>query len=130
MTESIQAMGGMMSADAMAQMKEKMFTKLDGNSDGSLDRAEMESFAEELSQKTGQEVSVDEFVSSLDTDGDGVVSQDEFMAGKPPKPPEKTGNTTDTFNQYQSRVDGNDTTQTLLDMLSESDEDESINILA
>ncbi|MFZ5979382.1 MAG: EF-hand domain-containing protein [Candidatus Zixiibacteriota bacterium] len=135
MTESIHAMSGMMSTEAMAQMKEKMFTKLDSDGDGALNRTELESFAEELSQKSGQTVDLDEFISSLDSDGDGIVSQDEFMTGgptaPPPPPPQETeSDTSNTLAQYLSRIDGDDTTQTLLEMLNESVQDESINILA
>lgn len=135
MTESIQAMGGMMSTEAMAQMKEKMFTKLDSDGDGSLNKTELETFAEELSEKSGGEVNIDEFISSLDSDGDGVVTEEEFMAGKPmgpppPPPPDSESEATDTLTQYLSRSDEDDSTLTLLDMLSSSEENESIDIIA
>ncbi|MBI4775513.1 MAG: EF-hand domain-containing protein [Deltaproteobacteria bacterium] len=63
------------------------FEKLDSDGDGSLDKVEISSMAEKLAQKTGESVDADEIVSKLDTDGDGLVSQEEFEAGRPEGPP-------------------------------------------
>jgi Ca2+-binding EF-hand superfamily protein len=80
--------GGFMYPTQMAAMRAQMgnpFDELDSNGDGSLDETELGSFAEKVSEMTGQ--SVDEIVSELDTDEDGLVSQEEFEAGRPEGPP-------------------------------------------
>jgi Ca2+-binding EF-hand superfamily protein len=61
---------------------EDFFTKLDQNQDGSLDTTELKTFAEKLSGRTGQTVDEATLLSMLDTNRDGIIGKDEFIAGK------------------------------------------------
>lgn len=74
------------SSDMMLQMREKMFTKTDANGDGQIDKTEMEAFASQMAERTGREVDSEDIFQQGDTDGDGVLSRDEFMALRPPGP--------------------------------------------
>ncbi len=65
-----------------------LFSKVDNNSDGSIDASELKAFADKIKSDTGQDVS--ERLGKLDTDGDDKVSKGEFEAGRP-KGPEGTG---------------------------------------
>lgn len=82
--------GGYMDPAQMAAMRGQMgnpFDKIDSNGDGSIDKTEFSSFADEISERTGRSIDVDQKISELDTDGDGLVSQEEFKAGRPEGPP-------------------------------------------
>ena len=79
--------GATMSTDMMAQMRERMFSKLDGDGDGQINLAQLQ---QEAAEKT-DDVRFSEMVEHLtaaDTDGDGLVSQAEFEAMEPPPRPE------------------------------------------
>lgn len=69
----------------MQRQMEDPFEKHDSNGDGLLDETELSSMAEKISEMTGQ--SVDEIVSELDADEDGLVSEEEFESGRPQGPP-------------------------------------------
>lgn len=75
-------------AKMMAEMRQKMFQRLDQNGDGGLDESELSDVAE----KTGREAS--DILEEYDTNGDGVLDATEAdqMAGEmkphgPPPPP-------------------------------------------
>ena len=72
---------------AMRGRMENPFGKIDTNGDGSLDKTEISSFADKISEMGGQSVDADELVSRLDTNEDGLISQEEFDAGRPEGPP-------------------------------------------
>ncbi len=76
MGSSISGMGGMPSAAQMAQMREKMFSKADANSDGSIDKTE---FAKGAPQGTDSK-KTDEMFAKIDSDGNGKISKDESTA--------------------------------------------------
>lgn len=101
------------STASLSEMRQKMFNKIDTNSDGSIDKAEMSSF---LQQSTTQNTSslVDKIFSKQDTDQNGLISQIESnsameklgqemkegggisaMSGMPPSP-DKVFDTADT----------------------------------
>ncbi len=63
------------------------FKEIDSNGDGSLDSTEIASFADKISEVTGQSVDADQLFSELDTDENGLISQEEFDAGRPEGPP-------------------------------------------
>lgn len=63
------------------------FEKIDSSGDGSLDKAELSAFAGRISEMTGQSVDVDQMVSKLDGDEDGLVSLEEFKTGRPVSTP-------------------------------------------
>lgn len=58
-----------------------LFSKVDSNSDGSVDATEMKAFTDKMKSATGVDSSTS--FASLDTDGNGKLSQTEFDAGKP-----------------------------------------------
>lgn len=83
--------GGYMDPTQMTAMRGKMgnpFDKIDSNGDGSIDKTELCSFDE----MTGRSGDVDQKISELDADDDGLVSQEEFKAGRPKGlPPDMMG---------------------------------------
>lgn len=103
----------------MRSQAENIFEKFDSNGDGSLDETEISAFAEKISEISGQAVDVEGLVSNLDSDEDGLVSEEEFEAGrsqgpKGPPPPmtEMTG----------ASQDGG--IQSLLDILNSSEDED------
>ncbi len=82
---SISAVGG--SSDAWttmrSQMQARMFAKVDSNSDGSVDKAELNSMLSDISKMTGQSQSgnIDDTFKSMDSNGDGKLSSDEMGKG-------------------------------------------------
>ena len=59
-------------------MRHQIFQQLDANGDGALDRDELQTFADVLSQKTGRDISADKVLEKIDANGDGVVAIDEM----------------------------------------------------
>ncbi len=74
---------GVSASDGTQSGEDDIFTKLDTNGDGSLDKAEFE--AGRKAHGHGKPPSPEEVLSKLDTDGDGAISKAEFEAA--PKPP-------------------------------------------
>jgi Ca2+-binding EF-hand superfamily protein len=70
---------------------EEMFAKMDANGDGSVDKAEMQSFSEEIANQDGDTIDITKMFADIDTDSDGKISQDEFLAAKPPEMKEGQG---------------------------------------
>lgn len=58
-----------------------LFAKVDGNSDGSVDQAEMTAFTDKMKAETGRDSPTS--FAKLDSDSDGKLTQDEFDAGRP-----------------------------------------------
>jgi len=70
--------------------KEQMFSKVDADGGGTIDKVELSDFAKELSAKTGIEIDAEEALSTYDADGDGGLSQEEMdtmMKAEMPPPP-------------------------------------------
>ena len=111
----ISGIGSSMDLSQMASMRSQKgnpFKKIDSNGDGSLDKSESVSMAEQISEMTGQSVDADEMFSDLDSDGDGLLSHEEFEAGRPQGPP-----------PGMMKMMGDDSsTQSFLDMLSSTEE--------
>ncbi|MEW5923723.1 MAG: EF-hand domain-containing protein [Candidatus Zixiibacteriota bacterium] len=76
------------SSDMMLQRQQEMFERIDQNSDGQLDQSELQAMADEMSERGGMSIDIGEMLASGDTDGDNMISLEEFQAMKPPKPPE------------------------------------------
>lgn len=65
------------------QDSDDMFSKIDTNQDGSIDKAELTTFSELRAPDGGtafKAPSVDDIFASDDSDGDGTISKDEFQA--------------------------------------------------
>jgi Ca2+-binding EF-hand superfamily protein len=63
---------------ALAEMRQRMFSNADANSDGKISKDEMTKVVANMPQGGP---SVDDIFSKLDTDGDGSITQSEFAAG-------------------------------------------------
>jgi len=61
---------------------EEKFQELDVDGTGSLDLAELQVMAEQLSEMTGMEISAEDMMSKLDVDGNGSLE-----VGEMPEPP-------------------------------------------
>lgn len=72
----------------------EMFTKMDTNGDGSVDKAEFTTFGQQMAGKIGKSNKSEEMFAQIDTDGDGKITQaehDTFVsqmeANRPQGPP-------------------------------------------
>jgi len=114
----ISGIGSSMDLSQMASMRSQMgnpFEKVDSNGDGSLDKNEIVTMTEKISEMTGQSVDANEMLSNLDSDGDGLLSQEEFKAGRPKGPPPGMA----------GMMGGGNSIQSLLDMINGSENDSS-----
>jgi Ca2+-binding EF-hand superfamily protein len=68
-----------------------VFNKIDQDGSGGLDQTEFQTLAGKINEATGQKVDADELFATYDTDGDGVLSEDEtqtaLKANRPGGPP-------------------------------------------
>lgn len=58
------------------------FRQADADGSGTLNKAEVQSFLEVLTEKTGVTVSADDFIAKVDGNGDGTIDTEEFSAGR------------------------------------------------
>jgi len=58
--------------------REQMFSKVDSDGGGTVDKVELSAFAKALQEKTGVEINAEEALTTYDADGDGGLSQDEM----------------------------------------------------
>ncbi len=63
------------------------FSQLDRSGDGKLSEAELSKMAQDISQRTGKDISAEDLRAKLDGNGDGSISLDELKQGKPPRGP-------------------------------------------
>ena len=82
----------MMNSGAM--QRSDPFQKVDSDGDGSVNQSELESFAAQIEETTGQTLDVEEALASYDADGDGGLSEEEMTTfveesgfAPPPPPP-------------------------------------------
>lgn len=71
--------------------REQMFSKVDSDGGGTVDKVELSAFAKALQEETGIEMNAEEALTTYDADGDGGLSQEEMdtmmQASMPPPPP-------------------------------------------
>jgi len=73
---------GTQGAQAKQALQEKLFTKLDADGNGSIDKSELSDFMSFVASAQGTQASdSSQLFSKLDTDGDGAVSQSELADG-------------------------------------------------
>jgi len=94
-------MGGMGGMD-----EEEMFTSIDTDSDGSISKSELSAFFESAPAGNGQTPSVNDIFSQDDSNGDSLISKDEFLSalearkserqGPPPPPSQESATSSDT----------------------------------
>jgi len=63
---------------SMTDMREQMFTRLDTDGDGQIDLAEITATTQETGESDGHFTRMLEGLTAADTDGDGMVSREEF----------------------------------------------------
>ena len=81
---------GYMDMSQMSSMRSQMknpFDEMDTDGNGSLNKSEISSLAEKMSEKTGESVSADDLMARMDSDEDGQVTQEELKSDCPQGPP-------------------------------------------
>ncbi len=71
-----------MSMQGMRQRpgSEERFNKLDADGNGGVDQAELQTMADNISAKTGQEINVEEASATYDANNDGLLDRDEMQS--------------------------------------------------
>jgi EF hand domain-containing protein len=85
MIEAIGSYGGAISQfdpTMMSKLKRPGFEKIDKNENGSLDKTEVLSFVDEVSEKTGRTIDGEKLFDRIDTNQDGLIDKEEFKAGR------------------------------------------------
>ena len=71
-----------LTASRATARKDKLFARADANGDGKVDTSELQTVLDKIASKTGTTAaSASDLMASLDTDGSGSLSQDEFSSG-------------------------------------------------
>jgi Ca2+-binding EF-hand superfamily protein len=71
----------------MKQHRQHMFTEMDTNADGAVDKAEFTAWGKQMAEAIGKPDRSEEMFAQMDADGDGVISQAEAESFTPPAPP-------------------------------------------
>lgn len=71
---------GNMGMGSMRPDPTERFNNADANGDGGLDKGEMQVVVGRISERSGQDISVDDIFSEFDADEDGVLSEQEAEA--------------------------------------------------
>lgn len=69
--------GGFPDSSMITEMRQRMFAKVDGNSDGGITQAEMKSFGAQMGLDESQ---IDDQFAKFDTDGNGAIDAKEHEA--------------------------------------------------
>ncbi len=98
--------GGMssMNAQFLQQAQDDLFSKVDGNGSGGIDKTEFTGFANKVKEHTGDSIDLEEAFSKYDTNEDGSLSSDEmkaFMKENAPSPPGQMSQATSTYGKGQ-----------------------------
>lgn len=114
--------GSQMGVQSMQQFKEKMFSKIDSDGSGGIDKAEFSDLAKKMSEMSGSSPNVDDVYSKYDANGDSSLSMDEmdsFMKDNAPTPPAGMQNAMSTYGMNM----GQDQMSSLLDLLNNQSSD-------
>jgi Ca2+-binding EF-hand superfamily protein len=79
---------------SMQKRHDNLFSKIDSDSSGGIDKVEFSTLAKKLSEDTGNDLTADDVFTTYDSDGDGSLSSDElkaFMKDNAPPPPPPNG---------------------------------------
>ena len=69
-------------AERSAQMKDKMFAKVDADGSGGVDKTELQGMLDHIAEKSGTSLgTADDLFTKLDTNGDGSIGKDELADG-------------------------------------------------
>jgi Ca2+-binding EF-hand superfamily protein len=71
----------------IAKLREQMFSDLDTNGDGQIDADEIAAITSKTGDSDGKAANLAERILALDSDGDGVISREEFESMTPPERP-------------------------------------------
>jgi Ca2+-binding EF-hand superfamily protein len=101
------------------QMQAKLFTQVDTDSSGAVDKTELSGMLSDLSQMTGTKLDSDKLFKSMDSNSDGSLSSDEMATGVESLLTEsastvdfasqrsgQTGSNDDLFSKVDSNADG------------------------
>lgn len=86
--------GNQMNVQSMQQFKERMFSRIDSDGSGGVDKTEFSDLAKKMSEMSGSSPNVEDVYSKYDANGDGALSADEldsFMKDNAPAPPPMNG---------------------------------------
>lgn len=105
------------------------FAKLDADGSGGIDTSELQTLTDQMSAKTGMDISVEEVSATYDADNDGLLNQEETKSmmmeirqNMGSGQQKGMQHSTQSLSAYQAADE--DMTQTLLDMLNEQDQDQ------
>lgn len=80
-----------MMTQTMQQRQDNLFSKVDSNKDGGLDKTEFSDLAKKMSEMSGSSISADNMFATYDANNDGTLSKDDFlkfMKDNAPAPPD------------------------------------------
>lgn len=129
-------MSGCGSCGSLAQMQgmrqgkgaEGRFDKLDADKNGGIDQAELQTFADKISEMTGRTMNVEEVTKTYDANNDGLMDKGEMESMMMEIQNKMEGlqggaASQQSFAAYQSDAE-NDSFSTLMDMFGEQEEDQ------
>jgi Ca2+-binding EF-hand superfamily protein len=123
------------SASAMSRRHEEMFTQMDTNGDGSIDKAEFTAFGQQMANQVNGPDRSEEIFSEIDANSDGSVDKAEFTAfgEKMAARAKPQDNSEDIFSQIDTNGDGTISQaeftafgQQMADKVGDSDKSEEI----
>gem|GEM_PF-1666260 len=129
---SMQQMQGMQRRQGQGQGER--FNKLDTDGDGAINQTELKTMTDTMSERTGQQISVEDVSASFDANNDGLLGQDEMQTMMMSLREEMGGaqagqggmSSSQMLSAYQMDPE-QDLTSTLLDMFGEQEDDEENN---